>query len=123
MTKKGHLEFLWKIEILVLKGNLVGNLAREIKKLFGIRICAVLPQTQGQVSAHATTVRRIPYRYAIELCADMVENHGQRRPVYIRCVRFFLTHSTLVSKLFFLAVQGLGALLSRPNNLEGRGAI
>src|SRR6218665_1042082 len=30
---------------------------------------------------------------------------------------FFLTHSTLVSKLFFLAVQGSGALLS--SNLEG----
>src|SRR6218665_2952203 len=30
---------------------------------------------------------------------------------------FLLTHSTLVSKLFFLAVQGSGALLS--SNLEG----
>src|SRR6218665_1279663 len=30
---------------------------------------------------------------------------------------FFLTHSTLASKLFFLAVQGSGALLS--SNLEG----
>src|SRR6218665_2326959 len=30
---------------------------------------------------------------------------------------FFLTHSTLVSKLFFLDVQGSGALLS--SNLEG----
>jgi len=30
---------------------------------------------------------------------------------------FFLTHSTLVSKLFFLAAQGSGALLS--SNLEG----
>src|SRR6218665_182938 len=32
-------------------------------------------------------------------------------------VRYFLTHSTLVSKLFFLAVQGSGALLS--SSLEG----
>src|SRR6218665_2320190 len=31
---------------------------------------------------------------------------------------FFLTHFTLASKLFFLAVQGSGALLSRPSNLE-----
>jgi len=30
---------------------------------------------------------------------------------------FFLTHSTLASKLFILAVQGSGALLS--SNLEG----
>src|SRR6218665_3374037 len=33
------------------------------------------------------------------------------------CPGLFLTHSTLVSKLFFLAVQGSGALLS--SNLEG----
>src|SRR6218665_3647679 len=31
---------------------------------------------------------------------------------------FFLTHFTLASKLFFLVVQGSGALLSRPSNLE-----
>src|SRR6218665_179394 len=59
--------------------------------------------------------------------------HPQPRPVHsrwlvplcgtgFRCRKdcspgFFLTHSTLVSKLFFLAVQGSGALLS--SNLEG----
>src|SRR6218665_47776 len=59
--------------------------------------------------------------------------HPQPRPVHSRWLvplcgmgfryrkdcspGFFLTHSTLVSKLFFLAVQGLGALLS--SNLEG----
>src|SRR6218665_2908944 len=59
--------------------------------------------------------------------------HPQPRPVHSRllaplcgmgflcrndCSRgFFLTHSTLASKLFFLAVQGSGALLS--SNLEG----
>src|SRR6218665_3934077 len=60
--------------------------------------------------------------------------HPQPRPVHsrwlvplcgmgFRCRKdcspgFFLTHSTLVSKLFFLAVQGSGALLSS-SNLEG----
>src|SRR6218665_2413698 len=60
--------------------------------------------------------------------------HPQPRPVHswwlvplcgmgFRCRKdcspgFFLTLSTLVSKLFFLAVQGSGALLS--SNLEGR---
>src|SRR6218665_562872 len=59
--------------------------------------------------------------------------HPQPRPVHspwlvplcgmgFRCCKdcspgFFLTHSTLVSKLFFLAMQGSGALLS--SNLEG----
>ena len=59
--------------------------------------------------------------------------HPQPRPVHsrwlvplcgmgFRCRKdcspgFFLTHSTLISKLFFLAVQGSGALLS--SNLEG----
>src|SRR6218665_1558278 len=59
--------------------------------------------------------------------------HPQPRPVHsrwliplcgmgFRCRKdcfpgFFLTHSTLASKLFFLAVQGSGALLS--SNLEG----
>src|SRR6218665_4026635 len=59
--------------------------------------------------------------------------HPQPRPVHsrwlvplcgmgFRCRKdcspgFFLTHSALVSKLFFLAVQGSGALLS--SNLEG----
>src|SRR6218665_2733318 len=57
----------------------------------------------------------------------------QPRPVHSRCLAplcgigflcrkdcspgFFLTHSTLASKLFSLAVQGSGALLS--SNLEG----
>src|SRR6218665_3781555 len=54
--------------------------------------------------------------------------YGTRRPTVLpteheglrySCIYIviFLTHSTLVSKLFFLAVQGSGALLS--SNLEG----
>src|SRR6218665_3580813 len=64
-------------------------------------------------------------------CSYMI--HPQPRPVHyrwlvplcgmgFRCRKdcsqgFFLTHSTLVSKLFFLAAQGSRALLS--SNLEG----
>ena len=38
-------------------------------------------------------------------------------PKYLCSPGFILTHSTLVSKLFLLAVQGSGAILS--SNLEG----
>src|SRR6218665_2674907 len=72
-------------------------------------------------------------RTGVTLCSFCSYIHNPCRPVHsrwlvplcgmgFRCRKdcfpgFFLTHSTLVSKLFFLAVQGSGALLS--SNLEG----
>src|SRR6218665_3621913 len=87
-------------------------------------LCCPTPGTRGRGS-----LRSSEQGYSLFLLLV----HPQPRPVHSRWLAplcgmgflcrkdcspgFFLTHFTLASKLFSLAVQGLGALLS--SNLEG----
>src|SRR6218665_133550 len=61
--------------------------------------------------ARTSTTQALHSRWLAPLCGMGLRCRKDCSP------GFFLTHPTLVSKLFFLAVQGLGALLS--SNLEG----